>query len=137
MLTRSVWLAVAGACGVVAVAAAAVLVWLRSSEPPRPIAVTGAQGLYAEHCAVCHGATGKGDGPGARVLGRQMPDFTDAEAMRQVNDEFLFEIIEKGGSQFGRSNAMPAWGMRLSDAEIRDLVTLIRSLARPVKKETS
>jgi len=50
--------------------------------------------------------------------------------MRQVNDRFLFDIIKKGGSQFGRSNAMPAWGMKLSDEEIHGLVAYIRSLAR-------
>ncbi len=137
MLTRNAWLAFLGGGGAAAVAVAGVLLWSRTSEQPQPGSRTGARGLYAEHCAVCHGATGKGDGPGARVLGHQMPDFTDADAMRQVDDRFLFEIIQKGGSQFGRSNAMPAWGMRLSDAEIRDLVTLIRSLVHPAKKETS
>jgi cytochrome c oxidase cbb3-type subunit 3 len=80
---------------------------------------------------VCHGDTGKGDGPGARVIGQRLRDFTDPQAMRQVSDRYLFEIIQKGGSQFGRSNAMPAWGMKLGDAEIRALVAYIRSLARP------
>ncbi len=60
-----------------------------------------------------------------------MPDFTNETAMKRVDDTFLAEIIKKGGSQFGRSNAMPAWGMKLSDAEIRALVRYIRSLAGP------
>jgi mono/diheme cytochrome c family protein len=50
--------------------------------------------------------------------------------MQAVSDGFLFEITKKGSSQFGRSNAMPAWGMKLSDAEIHDVVAYIRSLAR-------
>jgi len=58
-----------------------------------------------------------------------MPDFTDPAAMRAVNDRFLFDIIKKGSSQFGRSNAMPSWGMQLSDEQIRALVAYIRSLA--------
>lgn len=58
-----------------------------------------------------------------------MPDFTDATTMGRVNDRFLFEIIKKGSSQFGRSNAMPSWGMQLSDDEIQALVAHIRSLA--------
>jgi mono/diheme cytochrome c family protein len=71
-----------------------------------------------------------------------MPDFTNPTAMRVVNDRFLFEIIKKGSSQFGRSNAMPSWGMQLSDEEIRALVAYIRALAtetpgRPAeRKET-
>jgi mono/diheme cytochrome c family protein len=58
-----------------------------------------------------------------------MTDFTDPAAMRRVTDRFLFEIIKKGSSQFGRSNAMPSWGMQLSDEEIQTLVAYIRSLA--------
>jgi cytochrome c oxidase cbb3-type subunit III len=58
-----------------------------------------------------------------------MPDFTDVAAMRRVTDRFLFEIIKKGSSQFGRSNAMPSWGMQLSDEQIHALVAYIRSLA--------
>jgi mono/diheme cytochrome c family protein len=96
-------------------------------------AATGAprgQALYEAHCAVCHGVTGKGDGPGARVVRQPMRDFGDPAAMQRLTDRFLFEIIQKGSSQFGRSNAMPAWGMKLSDAEIHDVVAYIRSLAR-------
>jgi mono/diheme cytochrome c family protein len=58
-----------------------------------------------------------------------MRDFSDAAAMRVVDDRFLFDMIKKGSSQFGRSNAMPAWGMQLSDEEIRAVVAHIRSLA--------
>ncbi len=106
-------------------------------RPSREAAVPAAAGppdgraLYATHCAACHGTSGKGDGPDAALLRQEMPDFTNAAAMKQVDDVFLAEIIKKGGSQFGRSNAMPAWGMKLSDGEIRALVRYIRSLARP------
>jgi mono/diheme cytochrome c family protein len=58
-----------------------------------------------------------------------MQDFSDAAAMRRLSDRFLFDMIKKGGSQFGRSNAMPAWGMKLSDEEIGAVVAYIRSLA--------
>lgn len=100
-------------------------------EEPAALPATGspARALYDAHCAVCHGATGKGDGPGATVLRQVMPDFTNAAAMGAATDRFLFEIIKKGSSQFGRSNAMPSWGMRLSDDQIQSLVVYIRSLA--------
>lgn len=103
---------------------------LRREEPAAPPATgTPARALYDAHCAICHGPGGKGDGSGARVIGQTMPDFTDASAMRRVSDRFLFEIIKKGSSQFGRSNAMPSWGMQLSDEQIQALVAYIRSLA--------
>ena len=104
--------------------------FFRREEPPAlPVTGSPARALYDAHCAVCHGPSGKGDGPGARVLRQAMPDFTDPAAMRAVNDRFLFDIIKKGSSQFGRSNAMPSWGMQLSDEEIQALVAYIRSLA--------
>ena len=104
--------------------------FFRREEPPAlPATGSPARALYGAHCAVCHGATGKGDGPGATVLRQVMPDFTNAAAMGAATDRFLFEIIKKGSSQFGRSNAMPSWGMRLSDEQIRSLVVYIRSLA--------
>jgi mono/diheme cytochrome c family protein len=107
-----------------------VLFW-RETPSPSPAATTASPGrvLYETHCAVCHGRTGKGDGPGALVHRQPMRDFSDSAAMREVNDAFLFEIIKKGSSQFGRSNAMPSWGMKLSDEEIRVVVGYIRSLA--------
>lgn len=104
------------------------LLW-RDEPPVLPATGSPARALYDAHCAVCHGSTGKGDGPGATVLRHVMRDFTDPVAMGAVTDRFLFEIIKKGSSQFGRSNAMPSWGMRLSDAQIQDLVLYIRSLA--------
>jgi mono/diheme cytochrome c family protein len=121
-----VWLLAAG--GV-----AAILAWefLTPSKVEHPV-VGGApdgRALFAAHCAVCHGDTGKGDGPGAKVVRQPMTDFTNPAAMANRDDRFLAEIIQKGGSQFGRSNAMPAWGMKFSDEEIRALVRHIRSLA--------
>lgn len=104
--------------------------FLRRDEPPAlPATGSSARALYDAHCAVCHGSTGKGDGPGATVIRQVMPDFTNPAAMGATTDRFLFEIIKKGSSQFGRSNAMPSWGMRLSDEQIRALVVYIRSLA--------
>lgn len=96
-------------------------------------AVTGppdGRALYTTHCAECHGSSGKGDGPGASVVRQPMQDFSDAAAMGKMDDRFLTEIIKKGSSQFGRSNAMPAWGMKLSGEEIQAIVAYIRALAR-------
>ena len=111
-----------------------------ASTPGGPGFVSG-RDLYDTHCAVCHGPNGRGDGPGARVVRQPMRDFSNEASMRAVSDRFLFEIIKKGGSQFGRSNAMPAWGMKLSDEEVSAIVIYIRSLAArrppgfPGKKE--
>ena len=101
----------------------------RKAGTPTAIARHDGRSIFEAHCAICHGPTGKGDGPGATVIRQKMLDFGNATAMRGVNDRFLFDIIKKGSSQFGRSNAMPAWGMKLTDEEIRAVVSYIRSLA--------
>jgi mono/diheme cytochrome c family protein len=115
------------------VVVAGTLLWIvvfpHGTATPAATELPPGRALYGAHCAVCHGPTGKGDGPGASVVRQRMRDFTDAAAMREVSDRFLFDMIKKGSSQFGRSNAMPAWGMKLSDAEIRAVVAYIRSLA--------
>ncbi len=104
--------------------------WLsRDAGAPASTQAPDGRAIFEAHCAVCHGSTGRGDGPGARLIRQKMLDFSDAAAMRGVNDRFLFDIIKKGSSQFGRSNAMPAWGMKLTDEEIRAVVAYIRSLA--------
>jgi len=108
-------------------------------EPPAPARhdQVDAAALYARYCVVCHGPAGKGDGPGANVVRQNMPDFSDPVTMRKVDDGFLFTITQKGGSQLGRSNAMPAWGMKLTDDEIRALVRYLRGLARPAAPAAS
>jgi mono/diheme cytochrome c family protein len=118
---------------VVGLAVTTALLWRslfrpEDAAPPAPGTSDG-RSLYQAHCATCHGPTGKGDGLGARIVRQPIKDFSDPVAMRALDDRFLFEIIKKGGSQFGRSNAMPSWGMQLTDDQIRAIVAHIRSLA--------
>jgi mono/diheme cytochrome c family protein len=42
---------------------------------PAPEAQTAGAELYRSHCAVCHGATGRGDGPSSVRLGVLPPDL--------------------------------------------------------------
>jgi len=123
------------------VGTAAILLWQvfapRQVEHPVIAGLPDGRALYQAHCAVCHGPTGKGDGPGMKVVRQPVQDFTDAAAMASRDDRFLAEIIKKGGSQFGRSNAMPAWGMKLSDDEISALVVYIRSLVSSASAASS
>jgi len=121
-------------------AAGILLLWMlfsRGTGIPAATRPPDGRAIFEAHCAVCHGPLGKGDGPGAKVVRQQILDFTDATAMRAASDRFLFDIIKKGSSQFGRSNAMPAWGMQLTDEEIRAVVAYIRSLASPRRPDSS
>ncbi len=52
--------------------------------------------LYAEQCAVCHGATGRGDGPGAAGLEPPPIAFTDGDRARERSLFGLYQVIGQG-----------------------------------------
>ena len=86
--------------------------------------------LYHQNCAVCHGAGGKGDGPGGAALNPQPRDLTDKAYMSALDDKKLHEAIEKGGQATGKSPLMPPMGAGLSGQQIDDIVAYIRTLAK-------
>ncbi len=74
--------------------------------------------LWQGLCASCHGATGRGNG-------WELPagiDFTSAAWQQSRPDEDLANQIKHGAPP------MPAFGGRLTDAEIASLVEFIRGL---------
>lgn len=80
-----------------------------------------AKDLYAQHCARCHGADGKGN----TALGRtfKAPDLTKPNVQRRSNSRFTKSIKN------GRGN-MPAFAKKLSAQDITALILYIRSLKR-------
>lgn len=86
---------------------------------------------YAAMCVSCHGPTGKGDGPAAAALPVKAADLTDGEDVNAESDEFLFTIIKEGGASVGKSALMTPWGGQLTDQQIWNLVSYIRTLAVP------
>lgn len=56
---------------------------------------TGAA-LYQQHCAACHGATGRGDGPVAASLAPAPTDFHDAARARERSVFGLYNTITLG-----------------------------------------
>ncbi|HEU5191661.1 MAG TPA: cytochrome c/FTR1 family iron permease [Methylomirabilota bacterium] len=52
--------------------------------------------LFAARCALCHGATGHGDGPAAQSLDPRPSDFYDAERMSQRSLYSVFSTITLG-----------------------------------------
>jgi mono/diheme cytochrome c family protein len=92
------------------------------------------QKLYATYCSGCHGDAGKGDGPAARSLPVKPIDHTDGKAMNGLSDKYLQEIISKGGTAVGKSSFMPGWGGQLNEAQVRDIIAFMRSIAEPPAK---
>jgi mono/diheme cytochrome c family protein len=73
--------------------------------------------LYKSKCAVCHGATGKGDTPAGKSIGAT--DLTKSAAKSAGE---LKAAIENG------KNKMPAYGKSLKPGEIDGLIAYIKTL---------
>jgi len=91
-----------------------------------------AKTTYALYCSGCHGKSGQGDGPLGSSLPVKPANHADGRTMNRLSDDFLREIISKGGGSVGKSPVMPAWGGQLKEKQIAELVAYIRSLAVPV-----
>lgn len=80
--------------------------------------------VYAARCALCHGPTGRGDGPGAAALNPKPRNYHDKAYMDTRTDAELLEVIRNG------KGAMPRWGGILSEAEMTAVLAHVRSLGR-------
>jgi mono/diheme cytochrome c family protein len=85
---------------------------------------------YDLFCTTCHGATGKGDGPGGAALNPKPRDYSDQAWQKATKDEQIFKVIKEGGPAVGKSPLMAAWGAALSDADINNLVAYVRQLGK-------
>ncbi|UCH49006.1 MAG: cytochrome c [Betaproteobacteria bacterium] len=89
-----------------------------------------ARDLFDQMCAGCHGFRGDG-GEGHRGgFSPHVGTLADKEYMAQVPDEYIYLIIAKGGAFMGKIATMPAWEKRLSEEQMRGLVTHIRTFTQ-------
>jgi cytochrome c oxidase cbb3-type subunit 3 len=84
------------------------------------------QRKYKAYCAECHGRYGQGNGPTSMILETKPRDFGDCDRMARISDQLMIDVIRNGGYANGLSADMPAWRYALSEADMRDLVILIR-----------
>jgi mono/diheme cytochrome c family protein len=89
--------------------------------------------LYQQRCSPCHGSDGKASTPTAQALNPKPRDHTDGAYMNQLSNEHLLKVIKQGGTAVGKSPIMPPHA-DLSDQQIRDIATFVRSLASPPYK---
>jgi mono/diheme cytochrome c family protein len=81
--------------------------------------------LYIEYCAQCHGASGKGDGPGALDL-KPRPAIHAQMAIDKEPLDYLFNVIYYGGKNVGKSPLMPYWGPTLKPQGVADVIAYMR-----------
>ncbi len=96
-----------------------------STSRADPLLVAAGAELFASHCASCHGADARGEGPAAvalstppadltRIAARSGGTFPESSIARKIDGRF--DLPAHG------SREMPIWGVRLAD-EVPGLVT--------------
>lgn len=67
-------------------------------------------------CAVCHGESGKGDGPFSRLMNIPVPNLTTLAAQNDGVFPFLkvFMTVDGRTQTAGHGGPMPIWGERFS-----------------------
>jgi mono/diheme cytochrome c family protein len=97
------------------------------TEQPSTGAAAGDMGaqVYAQRCALCHGAAGAGDGPAAAGLNPKPRNHTEGAYMNTLTDDAILTVIREG------KGAMPAWKAVLTEEEIQAVLKHVRSLAVP------
>ncbi len=87
-----------------------------------------AKKLAEVRCAMCHGASGKGDGSTAATLNPKPRDLSSKEWQKSLSDAQIRAVILKGGPATGKSALMPA-NPDLEDktAVVDELVKIVRA----------
>ena len=94
---------------------------------PLAIRAADAKTNWANNCAQCHGASGKGDTKMGKMLNAM--DLTDPKKQSSFTDAQAATAIKDGVKQNGKTT-MKAFGGKLSDEEIKALVAYVRTLKK-------
>ena len=86
-----------------------------------PESTAAGKRVYTRMCGRCHGSEGKGDGTAATA---PVPDLTDGKWDYGGSDGEIFAVIHDGVS-----TDMDGYAARLSDADIWNVVSFVRSVA--------
>jgi mono/diheme cytochrome c family protein len=93
-----------------------------------------ARGLFQRLCASCHGTDGHGNALRAQLP--WLPDFTSPAWHQRRSDAHLRTSIVEG-----KGTAMPTFGGKLGDDQVRNLVAYVRSFApaptRPIQESST
>jgi len=116
---------------VVAVLIGGGALWRVVAAPPANQDVKAGRAVYTQYCATCHGDSGRGDGPSGGGLATKPADLTDGRLMNALPDEFLVNVIERGGASEGLAPTMPAFGAYLGAQQVRQLIAYMRTIAQP------
>jgi mono/diheme cytochrome c family protein len=100
---------------------------LRNPLPLGPAAAAmQIRSVYLDKCTECHGETGQGNGPQAKMYDPRPSNLTDTAHLKEVTDGELFYVITTG------HKPMPSYRKKLTDDQRWQLVLLVRYLSNTV-----
>lgn len=91
-----------------------------------PDAVAEGEQIYSANCVTCHGEDAKGDGPAAAALDPKPADLADNQKF--LSDGYMFWRISEGGAMEPFNSQMPSWKDTLSEDQIWQVITYLRTL---------
>ncbi|MGC2413436.1 MAG: copper homeostasis membrane protein CopD [Stellaceae bacterium] len=94
------------------------------AEPYSAASIIEGAALYAENCALCHGATGHGDGPAAAGLRIRPADLTEPHVLAHSPGDLFWWVSEGRGD-----GAMPGFATVLKPHQRWDLINFVRARA--------
>jgi putative copper export protein/mono/diheme cytochrome c family protein len=98
--------------------------YVRTPVPYTTLSIARGLELYGQHCAVCHGVSGQGDGPGGASLPRRPADLTAPHTSQHTAGD-IFWWVTHGI----RGSGMPGFEAVLPAEDRWDLVNFLRALA--------
>ncbi|MGU8077638.1 c-type cytochrome [Burkholderia pyrrocinia] len=111
--------------------------WLAPAVPtsfqrdPAPFSVTnvmrGAH-LYAQHCAACHGADGRGEGPLAATLAHWPPTFAGSLLARRLDGELFWRVRHGTRDEHG-APTMPGFAATLGPQDTWAVLDYLKALS--------
>jgi mono/diheme cytochrome c family protein len=92
----------------------------RKNPVPRAAGVADGKAIFEANCSMCHGPTGKGDGPVGAALTPKPENLTAKEIQAQTDGSLFWKISTGRGP-------MPSW-QTLPEKDRWSVVAFIRSL---------
>ncbi len=88
-----------------------------------PATILAGKNIFLRNCMVCHGSTGKGDGPASAALRPKPKDLTDPAVSSQSDGELFWKI------RTGKA-PMPTFRSTLGEKDIWRVVVFLKSLGK-------
>ncbi len=101
---------------------------LKNPFPDDPGARRRGTEAYQALCSQCHGKAGAGDGHAGQAMDPAPADLSAPGRVKGLSDGYLYWRIAEGGTFPPFNSEMPAWRTLLSEAEIWELVSYLRTL---------